>query len=351
MIVPVPKVTIRSRAVLDAVAHLPRSHLGHAYYQPRLKPTGINLNAPRTKLGFASTPEPLPRFEGCENCTFTIKVPRIHLSSISREEITYRRALWGTDVYTDDSDIIAACIHQGWFRGEWSEDVDVSLLGLELDDSSPDSHQDFLSDPPHRGPMPVPEDRDLHITVLILPQLEKYASTTRFGIRSREWGEARDGYQGTHDGLSFMVMNIKWVDGVDGAAGRSGGERKKMVVRDLVEAEREDEEWAGLFNQHKRGNINSVPAKESFERGSTGPVTLYGMKDIATKSWWKKPEKGVANSQEGKQVNLLSSENDIERVTETMIENANVGAERPLVDENKAATRPEEAVEDITVVQ
>jgi hypothetical protein len=78
--------------------------------------------------------------------------------------------VWGTDVYTDDSDIIAACIHQGWFRGEWAEDVDPSLLGLELGDGAPDSPKEYLTDPPLRGPMQVPKDRDLDVTILILPR-------------------------------------------------------------------------------------------------------------------------------------------------------------------------------------
>jgi phenolic acid decarboxylase len=69
--------------------------------------------------------------EGKENCTLTMKIGKEHLIPASREEITSRRALWGTDVYTDDSDVIAACIHAGWIRGEWSDDVDVSMLGLD----------------------------------------------------------------------------------------------------------------------------------------------------------------------------------------------------------------------------
>lgn len=61
----------------------------------------------------------------------------------------------------------------------------------------------------------------------------------RFGIKSREWGGMHDGYfclflgrdvanmyhshKGDHDGGSFMIMNIRWVDGL----GLKGAEKKK----------------------------------------------------------------------------------------------------------------------------
>lgn len=125
-------------------------------------------------------------------------MPRIHISNTSRQEITSRKAVWGTDIYTDDSDVIAAYIHQGWFKGQWADDVDIDLLGLELDDGPPESPKDYLDKPPRRGPMDVPKKRDLHVTVLVLPKLEKYSSTTRFGIRSREWGAKREGRQSLH---------------------------------------------------------------------------------------------------------------------------------------------------------
>ncbi|KAK4130797.1 hypothetical protein BT67DRAFT_458444 [Trichocladium antarcticum] len=50
-----------------------------------------------------------------------MKIGKKHLTPASREEITRRRALWGTDVYTDDSDVISACIYAGWIRSEWPE--------------------------------------------------------------------------------------------------------------------------------------------------------------------------------------------------------------------------------------
>jgi len=371
-----PKTTIRSKAVLDVVSHLERKHLGHAYYQSRLKPLGTNVNRPKTKRGFASTPKPLPNFEGSENCTFTIRVPRIHVASESREEITFGRAIWGTDVYTDDSDIIAACIHQGWFRGEWADDVDTSLLDLVLDDEIPEDPKEYLEEPPARGPMYVPKNRDLHVTILVLPQLEKYSSTTRFGIRSREWGGKHDDYQGVHDGLSFMILNIRWVDGIDTVVGRSGGERRKLMA-ELEDDEREAEErWGELFDGIRtNGNGNGGLIEESFERGGAVGGDIVG---IGTKSWWKQPTNIIAKRtvngapgaingaphvideaperelQEAEkvpppQLPAETKKTDIEKVTDIMVVNANVHAGESVDMMNIDTVRPG-GVDEITAV-
>jgi hypothetical protein len=201
---------------------------------------------------------PWDLIEGKENCTLTMKIGKEHLVPAAREEITARRALWGTDIYTDDSDVIAACIHAGWFRGEWPDDVDVSLLGLNEGYSVSDVRGLFsvqgnsskqaklpsyhetsdlmiLSEPPKNGPMPVPENRDLHVTLLILPRLEKYASTTRFGIKSREFGGRlgdEDSHQrAVHDGLSFMVIGMRWLTNGAAAQNRLRGKARRERIR------------------------------------------------------------------------------------------------------------------------
>ena len=287
----------------------------------------------------------------------------MYLTPEIRAEITGRKAVWGTDIYTDDSDIIAACIHQGWFRGEWDEDVDTSLLGLELKEGPPDSPKAYLTEPPSKGPMHVPVDRDCHITILVLPLLEKYSSTTRFGLRSREWGGEHDGYKGIHDGLSFMIMSVRWVDGETNEGGR-------VIKRKLrLESEREVEKADEAFFARIAGSevsIGNADIPESFERGQLNGLPI-DIKAIGTKSWFKasastrrkktasivekaeepgkieilqgdKPMEKVVMQAEGKSPNKekegeqqerkeeLREKSVIERVTERMIENANAHA-------------------------
>ena len=335
-VIPLPKTTIRSQAILNDVKDKPRKHLGYGYYRSILKPVRHSTSE-KADRGFASTPEPMPRFEGQENCTFTIKVPSIYLDDVSREEITSRRAVYGTDVYTDDSDVIAACIHQGWFRGAWNKDVDVSLLDLEIVGApngavnSKDYENDILIKPPPKGPMHVPKKKDLHVTVLVLPVLEKFASTVRFGIKSREWGGRHEGYQGVHDGLSYMIMSIQWVDGVDSSEGRNGGLRKKIMAEVLDDTEMEAEEaWGDLLANGNGASGPETHAEESFERGGDrmdGVETAGDIKGVGTKSWWKKPNCAPKeNEKDFDAEKQLDKDREIEKVTERMIENANASS-------------------------
>lgn len=248
VIVPKTKKTVDSQLVLDSVAHKPRKHLGDILYDPDIKADHFRTHS---KGGFRTKTKPLPRslIEDNENSTLTVKVHRRHLEPHCREEVTRNRSVWGTDIYTDDTDIVAACIHAGWFRGEWQDDVDTGMLGLELKREAPKSKgrgakavekdlQDVLTAPPATGPMYVPLDRDLHVTILVLPNLVKYSGTTRFGIMSREFGGSFKGRKSVHDGLSFKIEQIRWVDGAAPQSRLRGKARRERIRKAMSEVDR-----------------------------------------------------------------------------------------------------------------
>jgi hypothetical protein len=359
-VIRLPKLEVRSQLVLEDASHFPRSHLGYEYYQANLRPRRTADPVPHpSQCGFASTNKAIPNFEGKINCTYTIKVPRIHLTPKSREEITRRRAVWGTDVYSDDSDIIAACIHQGWFCGKWHESVDIKYLGLDLIDEGismmePETDtiatgpDETLTDPPAKGPMAVPSNRDLHVEILILPALEKYSSTTRFGIKSREWGGKNTT---AHDGLSYMIKEIKWVDGVDGMEGGSRVARKKMMMRRLREDEAEKEAWE---ERHLNGNGKRANGRDedermeevSFERGK-GPELLNEgeINGVGTKSWWKedKSRKMRAIADATKAAAAVSEK---PQDTEMTVDGSSTAPSEPVKEASPAPPAPEAMVVD-----
>jgi Histone deacetylation protein Rxt3 len=219
------RTSVNIEPLLKSVADLPRHHLGSTLYAPRIGVPSANASVESQKFGYTSTPVPIPRFEGKENCTFTVRVPRFRIDPSHREEICARRALWGTGVYTDDSDPVAAAIHSGYIRGEWGEDVDISMLDLEIKSDyhhAPQPATDAPAGKPLIPPVP-PANKDLHITLLILPRLERYESSLMFGVKSRAW-------QGTHDGMSYKVERIEWVDeGSTRGEERSGAARRKRL--------------------------------------------------------------------------------------------------------------------------
>jgi hypothetical protein len=302
MVIPKPKkIVAGNQAVLDTVANLPRNHLGDVPYEVKLKPA--RLQDPRTgrppRYGYQSTPVPLPwdLIKDNLNCTLTVKVSKQHLVPAAREEITSRRALWGTDIYTDDSDVVAACIHGGWIRGEWPEEVDVDMLDLYATDDkdkkgkrsgpaklAPQANNMVVLDaPPKGGPQNVPENQDLQVTVLILPPLEKYSSSCRFGIRSREFGsEVADAsglqHRAKHDGLSFMIMGLRWVNNGAGTQNRLRGKARRERIRRALREVELGPVWAA-----KSLNVDAGKAAEAAQQPAApidGDVEMTG-------NWWK----------------------------------------------------------------
>ena len=156
------------------------------------------------------------------------------MENVERQKICRRGALWGVDIYTDDSDPLAAAIHAGWIRGDWGEGVDASIIefpnasGSAEGVSNPAATTSSASTISVRPTQPLipPSGKDLHLTLLILPALKRYASQVRHGIKSRAWGD-------THDGMSFRIEKMSWVDEGAGYGEERGAEarRKRMKTR------------------------------------------------------------------------------------------------------------------------
>jgi hypothetical protein len=161
-----------------------------------------------------------------ENCTYTIRVPRKFLSEENREKFCAFKYLFGTEIFTDDSCPISAAIHSGWIRGYWGSDIDENLMDLPPPAPEDEPVPDNVTQVP-KAPIVPPPKKDAQITILVLPRLEKYASTLRFGVRSRPWGN-------NHDGVSFMILGIKFVDHSPSSEVEWTGEgRRKRMLADF----------------------------------------------------------------------------------------------------------------------
>lgn len=348
VIPPKTKTIITSKAVTDAVANRPRHHLGDFIYEPHLKAGRLLPNTP-THRGFSSNPTPLPwnTIKDKENCTLTVKVPHVHLSPVAREEITARAFLWGTDVYTDDSDVVAACIHGGWIKGEWTEDVDTAMLDLDGRASGTDANkrkpksqpngtvdansEDIISAPPPSGPMSIRVGRDLHVNVLILPRLSKYSATTRHGMTSREFGGQFGSRHAVHDGISFMVQNIRWVENGAQPQARLRGKARRERMRKAMK------EVTASF-----GNINGM----DLERDKQRTPSTRG--DIAVN--WRKKDQPEGQSEIGEKTDAAraTSEGDKENRATVSTQAAQPEATPDAAAPEAAKNAPEE---DITMAE
>ena len=160
-------------------------------------------------------------------------------------------------MYTDDSDVVAAAVHSGWLKGDFGKyNDDVSDNESEAG-GQPEVASDtpfMLLVKPGKAMRPPAESPDVHITVLVLPALETYASTTSHHVLSKEWKK-------NHDGLSFMIHRIDFVD--EGEAGRyteRGITARKQRIG--VEEAKRREAAAGLlmFATGQSGGTVSVGA-------------------------------------------------------------------------------------------
>jgi hypothetical protein len=126
---------------------------------------------------------------------------------ISSEFLTYRgnvavrkSALWGSHVYTDDSDIVAMIIHSGHYRPVDAPDSPQPADSLKsLIQNVPNVVS--VIDPviasasiAKKGSNVLLPDHDISVTLRVLPKLAKYTGSTHFGLDSRSWGSNHDGY-------------------------------------------------------------------------------------------------------------------------------------------------------------
>lgn len=237
--------TIKSQAVLDSVKDLPSNHLGSELYNPQISlPPQAAASRAEDKYGYYSKHKSERTFgEEDLNCTYTIRVSREYLTREAREKICTDRYIFGTEVYSDDSDPIAMCIHGGWYvfpqskppriaeptinsshriRGEWPEEVDTTLMDIPPPPPSDEMIEPELNSRPDHPIIP-PDNVDLQITLRILPPLKAYKGSVLFGIMSRDSGAE-------HDGMSWAVDRIGWVDeGNMRNVGRTGRERRKRM--------------------------------------------------------------------------------------------------------------------------
>ncbi|KAK9354359.1 hypothetical protein V1523DRAFT_439459 [Lipomyces doorenjongii] len=183
-------------------------------YQLRVDSTDVVKAAnafPSYNLGsLVYTPTPdshqpiIPRLEDKVNSLIQIRIARRFLSRRTNPHVT-RREVWGTDVYTDDSDVVAAIYHCGYLA------------------ESPDGSNG--------------EKGDCVATLRILPLLQKYQGTFRHGINSRSWLTR-------HDGVSYRIEKVDFIR--PGKAEDRGWKMKKRRLEEWrVSKEWREERYGG----------------------------------------------------------------------------------------------------------
>lgn len=142
------------------------------------------------------TPRPfLPSFtREYVNKLIKIKISSNNIANFLNENSRrfQNNEIWGTDIYTDDSDPLLVLKHVGFFDETDSKD---SKRRTSANLNSPDN----VIGNPH-----ISIKYDLEVTVLLLDCLQAYVGINRYQINARSWrGDA------PHDGLSYGIYEIK----------------------------------------------------------------------------------------------------------------------------------------------
>lgn len=140
------------------------------------------------------------------------------------------RKIWGTDVYTDDSDLGLVLIHAGWIRWNVEEDHVKAEEGVAVK-------------------KPLVKDA-IEVTVRVVPRLNRYTSTERNGVRTRSWGNG-------HDGSSIVVEGVKRVT-VSTEHCQSTGTRLRQARSENFEAKDEPQVAFGRDGQTTTGSFGTT---------------------------------------------------------------------------------------------
>lgn len=276
-----PRKTIRISSVIAAAKRLRRRHIGSFRYSPRIE-SADGSKTTNAKFDVSVHPNLLPSFSSANqvNCTYSVRVPDLWMQKRERQLICRECYLWGSGIYTDDSDIVAAAMHSGFIKSMPPDNVDDVLLQRIL--NTQNTKIEGLLDPPDQ-PLEPEVGKDAIITLLVLPNLDQYPGSNRFGICSRTWPESNAKTE--HDGVSFVVLKVEFVTGgfESRRMGRTGKEKRARLKQELQARKRDKAAQQQMVEKARKKVLDQRKARLLAMTAGTS-------KSAATTSTTKEPD-------------------------------------------------------------
>ena len=246
-------VSLSAAAVEPATTNSTRPHLGRVIYTPFVNPAtlvdgevlrnkvggsievvidigwlegvGFELGDPESfdgtfSDGALSFPLPLPTVSIEETSTIVTNGDAPIVAAGGEEKSIFdlepfrKRKVWGTDVYTDDSDLLCICLHSGWLRllpsptsltppstttksASPSTSTSAGATAMDLDSAAPKVVK-------FTGGSGGKRSGSIIVKMVVAPTLLRYQSSVRQSLKSRNWGNG-------HDGVSLMIESVDFV--------------------------------------------------------------------------------------------------------------------------------------------
>ncbi len=182
------------------------------------------------------------------NCLITIRIEKKFLNF--NNENVLKRKLWGTEIYTDDSNLIAVLYHMGYL---W----DINNNNNKNDDDDDDDDDSEINHDT-RKVNKGEEFRgigDCIVTIQILPRLKSYIGCFKNGINSRNW-------KTNHDGSSFKIYNVEFrpegesIENGNFDGGKGYLKKKRLNERELIK--QENNEFEKNLSKESRNSLNKM---------------------------------------------------------------------------------------------
>lgn len=193
---------VKNDSALEFAKKFTRTHLGVLEYDLSKEKDLHKVLGPR-KSEFEPVFE-LPELRSLINCILTVRIAQKFLVAKNNPNLSVlKRRLWGTDIYTDDSDVVAVLKHCGFVKDRGDE----TYLQLNEDLKSLLGEEEIKEYTPGNTELSVERKEngsgDVEVDLLILPTLRKYCGSFRNGINSRSWNG--------HDGVSIAVHSVRFL--------------------------------------------------------------------------------------------------------------------------------------------
>ncbi|KAH3683747.1 hypothetical protein WICPIJ_005266 [Wickerhamomyces pijperi] len=278
------EVKVNNADVLEYASKFPRKHLGSIIYTPT--PTKETHKQLRDFQDIEISEDEktrivplLPELNTYINSIVTVRIPSFQIIDLLNNENYNKRAIWGTDVYTDDSDILLVLKHNGFLPTQDSEVEQLipnegsvkstpgNLLNTQNIQQNVSNFKHFLNI----------IGGDIHVDLIILPRLTTYKGIFRNGLNSRDWETG-------HDGVSFALFGVRYGDknsAVDSSNDVSIKKRKLQELYQMEHASNNDEKsqepsweldykaWRTVKQQVELGKDSSSPEVEAVAGSSS----------------------------------------------------------------------------------
>lgn len=220
------QIIIENEDVLKYASKFPRKHLGSILYTPYptkstheqlsifqpsdLSTPELEAKAKPIQQGTEIVPL-LPELKDYINSIITVRIPSYQINDLQNNKNYINRSIWGTDIYTDDSDVLLILKHNGFLPSIDNELENMIHNSDNNDNNSVEKRTPGNLKDPQNLDQTVNNFRhfiniiggDIHVDLIVLPKLVKYEGIYRNGINSRTWVTG-------HDGVSIAIHGVRY---------------------------------------------------------------------------------------------------------------------------------------------